>query len=235
MASLMIPAPSAADETLRVLFIGNSYTRYNDLPRQVESIAESVPEGPRIVAHRETHGGYDLRGHWRQRRVRRRIERGRWDAVVIQPHSLSPISRREELTEYARRFQAHAHAAGARLVLFETWARHPESRAYDRFEELEDPQQMHARLAGVYRELGAELGAVVAPVGRAWMRALSERPTLRLHRSDGTHPALPGTYLSACVVYGTLTGRDPRAARWRPYRLPRHTADEIRAIAAQSL
>src|SRR5690606_4778500 len=158
--SLMIPAPSAADQSLRVLFIGNSYTRYNDLPRQVESIAESVPEGPRIVAQRETHGGYDLRGHWRQRRGRRRIQTGRWDAVVIQPHSLSAIESRDEMVEYARRFEAHARAAGARLVLFETWARHPASRVYDRLE-IEDPQAMQAQLAGVYRELGRELGAAV--------------------------------------------------------------------------
>lgn len=234
---LALPGPTAAtegDDVHRVLFIGNSYTRFNDLPRQVARLAESVETGPRLRVSRETHGGFDLRQHWRRRRVRSRIRRGNWDTVVIQGHSLSPINHPEELAEYARRFHEHASEAGARLVLFETWARHPTSRAYRRLD-VEDPDEMLARIDDVYASIGRDLGAVVAPVGRAWRRAGEILPETSLHRRDGTHPALPGTYLAACVMYGTITGRDPREATWKPWRMSDDEAARIRDVAASSL
>lgn len=229
----MAPSPSAArePEQIRVLFIGNSYTRFNFLPRQVARLSESVPDGPRVRTRWETHGGFDLRRHWRRAHIRRLVRSGRFDKVVIQDHSLSPINHPDRLAEYARRFHDMTSAAGAQLVLFETWARHPANRLYRRGS-VTGPQEMLARVQSVYGALGRELGALVAPVGHAWMRAHEELPEMRLHRRDGTHPALEGTYLSACVLYRTLTGRDPRAASWRPWRMRPEVAERIRNLAA---
>ncbi len=51
----------------------------------------------------------------------------------------------------------------------------------------------------------AEIEALVIPVGLAFKRAYAARPEIELHKSfDGSHPSLLGTYLAACVVYGSL-------------------------------
>jgi hypothetical protein len=43
----------------RVLFVGNSYTSYNDgLDKQLERLA------PSIVTERVTYGGFTLENHW---------------------------------------------------------------------------------------------------------------------------------------------------------------------------
>ena len=94
---------------------------------------------------------------------------------------------------------------------------------------------MHAEVSQVMEQLAVRLEAPLAPVGSAWLVARREDPTLALHRADGTHPALAGSYLSACVLYGTLTGRDPREASYRPYPLSRARARRIREIAAAAL
>ena len=41
------------------------------------------------------------------------------------------------------------------------------------------------------------------------MRARRELPGVSLWASDGVHPTPAGTYLTACVLYATLTGRSP--------------------------
>lgn len=232
------PEGHAADRqgrgVLRVLFIGNSYTRFNDLPHMVEAISASAPGGPLLRTSRETRGGYDLRGHWRQERVRQRIATGRFHAVVIQGHSLAPLTDPAQMADYAGRFARHAQAAGSRLFLFQTWARHRESRVYQRLG-IAGPDAMLDRIDAVYGEVGRELGVVVAPVGRAWSRGAVEAPDVELHRRDGTHPALAGTYLSACVVFGTLTGLDPRHTSYVPWRLPPSQAARLREVAARSL
>ena len=61
----------------------------------------------------------------------------------------------------------------------------------------------------------------MAPVGLAWesvydsVVADNATPTLpgntfyNLYTSDGSHPSLSGSYLTACVLYSTLTGTSP--------------------------
>lgn len=225
---------SDGERPMRVLFIGNSYTRFNDLPRMVERLSRSTTEGPRLRTRRETRGGFDLANHWRRRRVRARIAYGGFDAVVLQGHSLSPVRQPDRLEEYARRFFAQTSSAGARLVLFQTWARHPRSRVYRRYQ-IEGPSAMLERIDAVYGRVGQELEVPVAPVGLAWQRAQRELPGVRLHRRDGTHPDVAGTYLSACVLYGTITGVDPRQASWRPWGMPEQEAVRIRALAGSVL
>jgi uncharacterized protein DUF4886 len=237
ISALLPEGGRAIDRSLggpqRVLFVGNSYTRFNDLPGMVRELSLSVRGGPPLFTRSETHGGYDLRRHWNRRRVRSRIANGRFDWVVLQDHSTSPLREPQTLREYVRRFSSRVTSAGGRLVLFSTWARHPRSRFYQRVPS--DARAMQERVDAVYGEIARELDVGVAPVGRAWLRASAELPHTTLHRRDGTHPALAGTYLSACVIYGTLTGRDPREARWRHHRLTPQAAARIRAIASESL
>ena len=52
-------------------------------------------------------------------------------------------------------------------------------------------------------------GARVAPVGRAWARAMEDDPGLALHQPDKSHPTALGSYLAACVFYIALTGQSP--------------------------
>ena len=91
-----------------------------------------------------------------------------------------------------------------------------------------------ANLAAAYNAIGTELGAKVAPAGLAFALSLRERPDLLLYSQDG-HPTVYGTYLAACVLYGTIFGRSPVG---NPYSDPSITA-EMRAylqhIAAESL
>ncbi len=65
-----------------------------------------------------------------------------------------------------------------------------------------------ANFAAAYDDVGATLGAQVAPVGEAFATALLARPDLLLNNVDG-HPTPAGTYLAACVVYRTIEGRSP--------------------------
>ena len=44
----------------------------------------------------------------------------------------------------------------------------------------------------------------MAPVGLAWQKALAGSKPATLHVSDKSHPNEQGSYLAACVFYGTL-------------------------------
>jgi uncharacterized protein (TIGR03382 family) len=38
----------------------------------------------------------------------------------------------------------------------------------------------------------------------------------QLYSGDGSHPATPGTYLVACVLFATMTGETPVGLQWAP-------------------
>src|SRR5436305_2000886 len=71
------------------------------------------------------------------------------------------------------------------------------------------PQDDQSAITKAYQELGKELKAKVAPVGIAWEMALKAERQLALHDPDKKHPNAAGTYLAACVIYGTIYGKSP--------------------------
>lgn len=181
-----------------MLFIGNSYTFYNDLPDLLERIAREAGKGRTIEASMEVGSGYSLSTHWAASDALRRIRTRQWDYVVLQESSQGPIEAFARFEEYAGRFAAEIRAAGSTPLLFVTWA--PEFMA--------DSQ---AAITAAYRSVGRAVDARLAPVGPAWQAAHAAPPALQLFDADGTHPAPLGSYLAAAVFYATLFHESPES------------------------
>ena len=228
-------ASAPAQHPMRVLLVGNSYTRFNVMPRLLARISEAVPGAQPLAVDAEANGGFTLRMHWRAGRALSLIRTGRYERVVLQDHSLRPIDRPEEFAEYVARFTHVIEASSARTVLYATWARHPSARLYRQHLTLRTFDQMAAQVGDAYRSVAAQLSASLAPVGPAFERALLTHPELALYRDDATHPTVAGSFLAACVLYGTLTGGDPRQSGYVPYELDPAAAELIKATAAETL
>src|SRR5437763_13693895 len=76
---------------LRILFIGNSFTSRNNLPRLLTSLALAVPNPKKVHAHAIVAGGASLRRHWNAGTARTALETSRWDYVVLKEQSRLPI------------------------------------------------------------------------------------------------------------------------------------------------
>ena len=237
LAALLLSADSAAQlEPTRVLLVGNSYSQFHMLSRLVERLGASAQAPLQVDA--VTHSGYTLRRHWLRGPARERIERGRYHFVVLQEHSLRAIDHPQEFDDYGQRFARAVLSAGAAPVLYQTWAPGPRARFYRERAKASGPIDaiaVGARIDQAYGELAQREAARVAPVGRAFARALETHREVELYGSDGTHPSWAGSYLAACVLYGTLTGHDPRQATYAPWELPREQAPLLRQVAADVL
>jgi hypothetical protein len=190
---------------LRVLFVGNSFTFRNDLPRLVSRLS-----GGRIISVSYTAGGWELRYFAEDHELDHLLRDVHWDVVVLQEQSQIPSFaadyRAREFDPYVRVLAQKIDAVGARPLLFQTWG----YRTGDRRNLPADTfAQMQARLAWGYADAARNARAGVAPVGAAWLAALSRRPQLDLWADDGKHPSRLGSYLAACVFYATLTTRNP--------------------------
>lgn len=201
--------PTAASSgTLRVLFLGNSYTYSNNLPRMVEEFAAAAAAGGRRIETRMiAPGGASLADHLANRSTLEAIRTGRWDYVVLQEQSQlgavylvngePRVGNAEAFFTAARALDAEIRKAGAKTVLYHTWARR------------DAPDSDRAMLDYAYAHLARELKVLRAPVGPAWQQARAELRGASLYADDGSHPSTAGSYLAAAVIYATLTGKSP--------------------------
>jgi hypothetical protein len=165
---------------VRVLFVGNSLTDYNDMPSMVRRLGAEDDGGPRLFVVDVTAPGWSL---WRASRHEGLLELlrdVRWNHVVLQERSSEHYPFFDDL-------DARAGAAGARTVIFD----------------------LGLGGAAPYAEHATRLGATLAPVWGAWENAHDRRPGLPLYHDDGRHPNRAGSFLIACVFYAVITGRDP--------------------------
>jgi hypothetical protein len=237
-AASRVQATAATDAPLapqRVLLIGNSYTRFNVMPRLLARLSEEVPGARRLAVDAEARPGRTLRMHWRDGRALSLIRTGGYEQVVLQDHSLRPVDRPGEFAEYVARFTHEIQASSARVVLYGTWPRHPSARLYRQHASVRSFAQMAERVDSAYRSAAEQSAAALAPVGPAFERALLLHPQLSLYRNDATHPSVAGSFLAACVLYGTLAGVSPTHSSYVPYELAAADAELIKRIAAETL
>ncbi len=235
LSVILSDGPLAQVPARRVLFIGNSFTFFNTLPEMVAGIARSLPRGPAIEPTMFATGGMTLQWYWAAGKAAAAIDSQKWDDVVLQEQSVlgagsevgdGGLSPPGIFHESVRKFVPRIRDNGARPLLLLTWARRARP----------DDQRL---LNDAYLSIGRELSVEVSPAGMAWAEAHRRWPDLDLHVADGSHPNPTGTYLTALVLYSTLTGRDPRGAAssisGHPYSRALQDIDPAQTVTLASL
>lgn len=179
----------------RVLFIGNSLTYTNDLPRLLSTLANQAGHTP-IATASATFPDFGLEDHWQSGTARNLLTKHQWDFVVMQQGPSSLPESQVNLRHWTLQFAPLIEAAGAEPVLYMVW---PASQRRGDF-----PGVMAS-----YHNAAAAVSGLFAPAGDAWLAAWEETPNRALYGPDGFHPAVAGTYLAALVILERIAGVDP--------------------------
>src|ERR1043166_3830503 len=198
-------AVSAQQCTTRVLFLGNSYTYFNDLPAILSELAKAGHQctlETRMVAP----GGKTLKDHWESSVSRQALDAQAWDFVVLQDQSTLGVNfyfegqprvgGDEKFRPYAELWGNEIHKHHATPIFYLTWAR----RA--------TPGDQ-AALNYAYIRAAKATHSLVAPVGLAWARVRQTDASIDLYYRDGSHPSPAGSYLAACTIYATVFQKNP--------------------------
>ena len=108
-------------KTVRMLFIGNSFTTKNELPDLLSEIAKAGM-GINIEYKVISAGGASPRRHWNGGAANT-ITSAKWDYVVFQEQSTLPVKNANRFHENVREFVPVMKESGAKMVLYMTWAR----------------------------------------------------------------------------------------------------------------
>lgn len=232
------PQAAAEQDSLRILWVGNSFTYYNDLPAMVQRIAAT--QKIRLSYAKITKGGEKLAGHLENRKLLDTLARGGWDYVVLQEQSSMPAMHSSavarEVYPAARTLDSLVHAASpdAHVIFYMTWGHKYGNRKYvAEYPPINTYEGMSERLKASYLEMAYDNDAWCAPVGMAWQRVRSERPSLQLYAQDCFHPSEAGSYLAANVFFATIFRR--RYQTDYTASLPPETAEYLQQAAQQTV
>jgi hypothetical protein len=177
-----------------VLFVGNSHTSVHDIPALVGQMLHfGHPEKKYCAQFIPVAFLEDVS---RDHTCRAEVEQRPWKFIVMQAQKESRSGQFKYSTAEGIEMAKLAKERGCEPVFYAEWG-------------LRDVSGHGKRIEQVYLEMADESGARVAPVGRAWDLALAANPKLPLYADDGNHETATGAFLTACVLYGRLTGESP--------------------------
>lgn len=199
--------------TYRVLFIGNSYTFYHDMPTAIfGKLAASL--GYRMEVDAITKGGYQLSRHADPAdecgaRVEAALTGEKpYDFVILQEQSVRPAGDSAPLFfEAVRDLAARIRQTGAMPILYATWGRKTGSTTLEQHGWTSE--EMTRRLAAAYEAIGRELQIPVAHVGLAFRDVYGSGADIELYNPDLSHPSFAGSYLAAATLLGRMLNLDP--------------------------
>ena len=232
--SLFLFSNTCYAQVKSVLFIGNSYTFYNDLPSLLQTLSAS--KGDTITKDQSTPGGYTFNQHSTNATTLQKINQQAWDFVVLQEQSQIPaFSQGQVATDsypFAKKLDSliTLNNPCTETIFFMTWGRkNGDASNCANYPPICTYEGMQAGLRESYLNMGDFNNATVSPVGVAWKKVREADSTIVLYNADQSHPAIAGSYLAACVFYSIMFQK-PSLGAYIP-----STVDSSQAILIQTI
>ena len=178
---------------MKVLFIGNSHTYFNDMPHLFAAMCESLT-GERADVTMLAFSNKTLDWHCEEYfSVRFALLYGGYDFCVIQQfgHPIPPI---EETEPPLRNLIELCNHVGTKPVLYMTWAK-------------KDEPENAELISRIYRTLAEKYRTPLAPIAEIYDSLRVDHPEIELYWFDGSHASPYGDYLIAATFAALLTGQ----------------------------
>ena len=200
---------------MNILFIGNSYTYFFDLPSLFASLCranghdvrvDSVTAGGRELHECLTEFYSDLNvGDPLGKKISELLEEVEYDVLILQEQSCLPYHNSELF--FAGAVGLSTIIGAWRTILYATWGRMDGSEDLDYFGWTR--LSMTKGLYDAYCHAAALVHGEVSPVGLCFAKAVETTPEIDLYDPDKSHPSYAGSCVAALCHYKTVFGEMP--------------------------
>ena len=209
------------DGILKILFIGNSHTYYNDLPATVKKtiLSSGYPDSVLVVV--SAPGGFAFKDHVESTQTQSSVQAENWDWVVLQENggyaSFPPEKAQTEVYPFAAQLRdmVKANNKGTKILLYMTHGYRDGASWCDQDPAVCSYGQMQNEIRRNYIFMGNSLDAGIAPAGMMWKIILSQKE-LGLWDADTVHPSPTGSYISALTLFAVMQDQRLSSALFVP-------------------
>lgn len=214
--AVLVPVLSQAQETedpTRVLFVGNSYTHYNDMPGLFQKIAES--KGEKVITEMDARSSHTFKMHSRRPELFEHIRKSKWDYVVLQGFSRELSFSKEYMdTASVPYFEmildsVYANNPCTKVLLYMTWGYRI---GFAEREEIDSYEKMSDAVRNGYEYLARKYDLAIVPVGDVYRQVKANEDVSLfpcLYQKDDQHPSVFGSYVVANTFYSAIFRNSP--------------------------
>lgn len=185
-----IPPSKKREVIMKLLFIGNSHTYFNDVAGTVLRLLAATGEKSHVTML--ARGGKAFSFHTSDPGVSFNLRYGGYDCVIAQDRGSSFDA--EAFEAGATALKKMAEASNARFMLFMPWP-------------LRDNRAVQHDMTEGYLSFCRRERCRFAPAGEVFNRLLSTLSLDDLYREDGCHATPLGGYAAAVTIFYTVTDR----------------------------
>mgnify|MGYP006123179161 FL=1 len=191
-----------------VLFVGNSFTFYWNLPSVVQKMADERNLNWNVT--QSTAGGATLKQHWfgeKNLNTKNLIEGNSYSKIIFQDHSMNPIIAIDSTKKYYTQFK-DLLPSSTTTYFYSTWM----------YPKMDDPDRDLLKKNTIENNItnsGINKSSILLLVGKAFDRFRSKYPEHKLLGDDMKHQSANGTYLAACVIFSTLSNQSSKGLTYR--------------------
>ena len=220
-----------------VLFIGSSYTAFNNVPDRFRDLSRKA--GERVFVRYHLALGQPLSYFAASQAATDAIRSWDWDYIVLQGGAQNvayPTSGGSSV--YMALKELHRKATedspGTRVVYMMPWAYEDGMLWMEGRTETYEVMQLDIREQTL--EWADDLGLVVAPVGMAWYEVLTTWPHGEhfLHDTDWNHASKLGSYLTAATLFSTIWVQDAAEVNYN-WEIEKEVAQKLRGVAGHTV
>ncbi|HIP31831.1 MAG TPA: PKD domain-containing protein [Crocinitomicaceae bacterium] len=199
-------ANAASVDPVKILFIGNSYTHMNEMPKMLQKMVDKA--GKEVIIERNTESGGSFEIHSKRPDLYQAINKRKWDYVILQGFSREMSYSKEHIDSASVPFlnqitdSIYANNACTNVLFYMTWGY--DEGFLDR-EEINSYEKMADSIERGYSYLGEVYNVPVVPVGMVW-KQVKKVGTIDLYAPDRAHPSRKGSYLIATTFYNAIFG-----------------------------
>ncbi len=189
-------------ETYHLLFVGNSLTKSDNNNYNIPYIVRDMikADGIEVICDVNVEGGKSIADL--KYSTESFLRKNRYTHVILQEQSSGPIKKYDKFETAVVELSEAIKDNRAQLILYQTWAYNIEMWNWM------TKAQMQEKLIEAYDSVAQKVGARVNRAGEAFARYESRGGDLPSLYVDMNHASLYGAYLSACVHYASITGRN---------------------------
>ena len=173
-----------------LLFLGNSHTRNHNVPELIKQMIKAA-EPNAIVDYSIAPGIMFLDQRLHDSRTRKLFDKKQFTQVILQAQKYSQSRRKYYSTKASEQWVKMIHKKSAIAILFPEWGQR--GRQWE-------GEYVH----DIYAGIANRTAACIAPVGLAWDNAVAQK-RLRMHAGDGNHANQTGAFLTALILFETIT------------------------------
>ena len=193
------------DDSLNILFIGNSFTHMNVMPKIFEKLCKDKNKSVHVEMN--TQAGASFQVHSTREDMFATIRSRKWDYVILQGYSREFAMTYDQIDKESVPFLSkivdsiNLYSPCANKLFYLTWGY---KFGYKEMTSNDSYEKMAENIVNGYKYISSCYDFPIVPVGIVWRNVRTKYPDINLYVEDDAHPNKNGSYLAACTFFAAI-------------------------------